>query len=545
MLPAVTERSPLSWPWIGAWALLGVVLACWLHLVPYQGIPHVQDEVVYQLQARILSEGRLWEEARLPRAAFVYDFVWNEAPSQAFPDGRRFGIFPNGWPLVLALGTLVGLPWLVAPLLHGLTVLVGALVGGRCGGARTAWLAAPLLALSPGLLLQAQSRLSHTLCALLTIAALALAERAPSRPVASALGGVLALLLLTRPVDALAVGGVLGLWVLLRARSDLRALLSWWPTVLGVGLGVALFLAQNKLYTGSATVFPQDAWFARGEPPFPSPGFRYEPGCNALGFGDQHGCAPSLGSLGHSPAKAWFGIEHNAALGLRLWLGSLPVAFLGAAAVLDRGGRRLLGLTLGIWAALAGGYALYWYVGTCLGPRFHHAVAPVLILAVAHGLARLSARLRLPAAAGLLLLPLMLLRLSRALPELPGYWGVDDRLEALEASWKHGPALILVAYGEPYRLRLALPETIGDQLTYSAIQRRGAWLERRGGELVYAELQPQLVEATRARWPELPTYVLVMRGDPDQDEILPLSALGVLPEQVQELALPVEPVAWD
>ena len=28
------------------------------------------------------------------------------------------------------------------------------------------------------------------------------------------------------------------------------------------------------------------------------------PGCNGLGFGDDIGCAPTLGSFGHTPAKA-------------------------------------------------------------------------------------------------------------------------------------------------------------------------------------------------------------------------------------------------
>ncbi len=532
------------------WALVGVLVACWLALVPLEGVAHIQDEVVYELQARLLSEGRLWEPARLPRAAHVFHFVWNEAPTAAFPQGRRFGIFPNGWPAVLAVGVAVGLPWLVAPLLHGLTVLVGAGLAGRVGGRRAASLAAPLLAFSPGLLLQAGSRLSHALCALLALAAVALVHGGLDRPEpvkpgrALAVGALLGLLLLTRPLDAVVVGGVLGAWVLGTSLWGARRHpLAWWPTVAAVAVAVALVLVQNHAYTGAWSRFPQDAWFALGEPPFRSDAFRYAPGCNALGFGPEHGCEPTMGSLGHTPAKAWQGIRHNATLAATLWLGGLPLPLVALGAARESRTRPLVLLAALLWAGLAAAYGLYWYAGTSLGARFHHAAAPLVIVAVALGAAAVTTRLRLPAAAGLLLLLPMVLRLSAALPELPGYWGVDGRMQAFEQSWQGGPALMLVAYGAPYRQDAPLPETLGDTVQYSALQRRALWIERRDGPLVYAELQPELVDATRAAWPDLPAYLLVLRADPADDSVQPLPAFDGV--QQPDLPLPQDPVAWD
>ena len=548
---------------VPAFALLGVLLAAWLSWVPLQGLAHVQDEIVYELQARLLSEGRLWEQARLPRAAHAFPFVSNEAPSAAWPQGRRFGIFPNGWPLVLAPGVALGLPWLINPLLHGLLVLVGARLAGAFTrpGASTrpaaaslaaplaaslaaslaAPLAAGLLALSPALLLQAGSRMSHTLSALLAATAALLVARGPSPARALGLGGALGLLLLTRPVDALAVGAALAVLALAPAGLDsVSGRVRGWALALPpLLLAVVLTLAQNQLYTGDWRSFPQHAWFGAGEPPFPSPAFRFVPGCNALGFGPDIGCEPTFGSLGHTPAKALRGALHNGGLAATLWAGSPLLLTLALAAP-----RRLLALAAGSWALLAAGYGLYWYAGPCLGGRFHHAAAPLAIVAVAAGAAHLVARWRLPALTLGLLLVVPAWRLSRALPELPGYWGVDDRLAALEAGWQAGPALVFVAYGPPWSVTAALPETVGTSLSYSAIQRRGMWIERRDGPLVYAEYQPALVQATaQALGPDLPRLLLVLTGDPATDHLGPLPP--VQDAQLPDLPLPTEPFAID
>ncbi|MCK6507108.1 hypothetical protein L6R53_27675 [Myxococcota bacterium] len=527
---AAARAAPLV---VLALALLGVAVAAWLARVPLQGVAHVQDEIVYELQARVLSEGRLWEEARLPRAAHVFPFVVNEAPTDAHPLGRRYGIFPNGWPLVLAPGVALGLSWLVNPLLHGLLVLVGARLAAATAGPRAALLAAAFLALSPGLLLQAGSRMSHPLCALLAALAALLVAQGPTPRRALALGGALGLLLLTRPVDALALALALALFAPSGARG------AWWPAGPPLLLAVGLTLAQNHLLTGDWRLFPQHAWFGAGEPPFPSPAFRFVPGCNALGFGPDIGCEPTFGSLGHTPEKALRGALHNGGLAAKLWLGSPLLLALALAAP-----ARLRNLAGGSWALLALGYGLYWYAGPCLGGRFHHAAAPLVVVAAAAGADALAARLRLPALTPGLLLAAAAWRLSLALPELPGHWGVDARIAQLQARWKDGPALVFVAYGPPWTTPVDLAQTAGSTMSYSAIQRRGMWIEQRQGPLRFAEYQPELVQATaQALGPDLPRLLLVLTGDPGTDRLGPLPSPE--PAQQPDLPLPVEPFAVD
>lgn len=529
MSPVSPPEHPPSAAWTLSWAALGVLLCVGLALGPLEGIPHVQDEVVYQLQATIFSEFKLWEAERLPRALHHYDFVTNA-------DGRRYGVFPVGWPMVLSVGTLLGLPWLVNPLLHGLGVLLGTRVAARVAGPGAAWLTAPLLAVSPALVWQGASRMSHTLCVVLALGATALVGGPATPGRALGAGACLAGLLLTRPLDGVVVGVVLGLWVVLR-----REVRGWLLVVPGVAAGVGAALLVNLLYEGDPLVFPQHAWFARGEPAFPSAGFRFDAACNALGFGADHGCAGTFGSLGHTPGKGLLAAGLNAQLAGTAWFGLAPVALVSLAGVRDPRARRLLLLGVATWLGVAAAYGLYWYGGVCLGPRFHHVAAPLMLAAVAAGGAAVVARFGLPRVAGLLLVAPLGATLARSLPELPGHWGVDGRLSALESAWTDGPALMLVAYGPEYRTTAELPVTTGGGIgQYSAVQRRGMWLERRGGPLVYAEFQPALVDAIRAQHPGLPAHVLVLTSEAARDRVLPLPPQTTA--QVEDLDLPIAPI---
>ena len=94
-----------SWRPIGLLSACSVMLATLLCWGALDGIPHVQDEIVYTLQARVFAGGDRWAAESLSW------FFWLESPSAS--------AFPPGWPALLALGEAVGAGWLVNPLLAG------------------------------------------------------------------------------------------------------------------------------------------------------------------------------------------------------------------------------------------------------------------------------------------------------------------------------------------------------------------------------------------------------------------------------------------
>ncbi len=507
-----------------------MVLSASLSLGPLEGVPHVQDEVVYDFQARLLSQGRLWESERAPRAAHHYEFVINA-------DGKRFGVFPNGWPAVLALGKLVRGDFLVAPLLLAGCVLMGSRLALHIGGRRAAFLAAPLLALCPALVLQGASRLSHTLCSALVLAiTFVIFTQEPSRRSSLVVGAALGWLILTRPLDAVVVSIVFGV-VLLR-RGVLR---EFSFALFPVGLALVLFGVQNALLTGDPLLFPQTLWFGRNEPATVGAGWRYTAECNQLGFGPGHGCFPIKGEVDHSLRRAADFSALNLQLVGRLWFGFWPLGLFAFVPLLHASLRGFAAVALSVWLALLVGYSTYWYHGACFGPRFYHSACALSIVCLALGLAELTRRLRAPALIGLIPLFAYLERFNQLLPELRGYWGVDGRLQGIEQRWDRGPALFLVAYGGGRaRVWHSLPNTAEGMLPYVATLRRGMWVERSTKAIRFAEYQPALQEELVRRAEGRRVYLLVMHDSRREDYIVPLEKLPPPGEQVSTLKVPQE-----
>ncbi len=514
--------------WVVVWAVFGALTAAAIALGPLEGVPHVQDEVVYQMQSRMLAQGRLWEEPLLPRAAYHFEFVINA-------DGRRYGVFPNGWPLVLALGTLCGASVLVNPLLHGLTILVGAWLCFRVSGRAAAFLAAPLLAFCPGLLILASSRMSHTLCALLTLLATTLLLTGEQRRgTALCAGAAIGWLWMTRPLDGLVVTTVLSVAALLLGRaSSLRHALP------AIAAGVALLGISNWLFEGSPFTFPQSTWFARGEPPHPHSGWRYSAHCNDLGWGAGHGCMPLWGSVDHSLGRGLRQSWLNWKLAGGLWYGFWPLAVLSFAAWLSRSARPLLFISASLFSALSLAYSAYWYHGAAYGPRFLHSAAPLALATLAVALAALARRSNTPAVTGLVLLLAFAERMPAVISELDGYWGVDARLQQLKEHWDKGRALLFVAYGGARaNVWQPLPNTSEEYMTYPVTMRRGMWIDEREPQLAYAEFQPRLVDELLRRFPGRTPYVIVLHDHRKLDYMVPLSAMPKDEEQVSALPVP-------
>ncbi|MCE7960583.1 MAG: hypothetical protein DYH06_22000 [Acidobacteria bacterium ACB2] len=178
-LAATAASAALSWGVFGA-------------------VPHVADEVSYLWQARILASARLWLEPPPVPDAF-------RAQNVVLTATRWCSLYPPGWPLLLALGSAAGAPWLLAPLLTGLAVLGAARLGRLLYGERESLLGALLLSASPFTLLTGAGFMAHPAGLALGLWCLALlveAERT-GRPGRMAAAGLLAgLCAIVRPYTA-------------------------------------------------------------------------------------------------------------------------------------------------------------------------------------------------------------------------------------------------------------------------------------------------------------------------------------------------------
>jgi 4-amino-4-deoxy-L-arabinose transferase-like glycosyltransferase len=387
-----------TWLFVGACVAfaLAASLYCGYHVGGFSyGTP---DEATYVFQARTLAGGHLYAPAPPHHEFFEFRFCLQQA-------GRWFGIYPPGWPAVLAVGVWLGVPHLVNPILGALLVLLAYLLARELvPGRPLVWrLVAVLGAFSIARMSQTATFMSHPLGAVCTTAAILgglIALRTGRARWLLLVGFCLGLQANTRLLNAFALG-VPTLWLALafawRYRKTPRRL------VLGLGalaLVVCAFagaqLAYNRALTGSAGRFPQREYFAVTE---------MKPNCSDPGFGADRVCThehpPFLSAamprnefyLSHGLRVSYIRFDayaREAASGVMLF------AFL-IIGLVARDTRRAAAICLLGYGALWGAYVTFYYHGLAYGSRYYFEASACVWIGVALGLV---AALRLAAPAG-------------------------------------------------------------------------------------------------------------------------------------------------
>jgi hypothetical protein len=418
----------------GAAVVAGCV-AFALHLVVFDGIPHIPDEVVYLLQAGYLSRGNLYL-TDVPAAAL--DLI-----STTTVDGRWFGIFPVGWPALLSVGVAVGAPGLVNPMLSAAVLLATHGLVRRLWDLRTANLTCVLLATSPWFLFLGASFMAHTAAILFGIlatrGAVEIARRGSS---GWAVGGGVALgvLVLIRPFEGVLVGllcaaVVLGSSGWRTAFSGAAVAFAFASLMVG-----ALVLPYNAALTGDALLDPITLYFNKV----------HYAGANRLGFGANVGNVGWANDAlpGHSPFEALINANWNTSLvQLELFgwaFGSLTVLLLALAAGRRFAWSRPAGAALMTVLGVVAAYSLYWYSAADFGARYWSAALVPLATLTAATLLKLGSALllRLAMLASILGAPVTLT--MRSVIKYDDYRGMTREMEQLARDEGFARDLVLV-----------------------------------------------------------------------------------------------------
>jgi hypothetical protein len=317
-------------------SLLGVAVSYLVADRVFERMPHIEDEAAYVWQARVLAHGQLTIPTPPHAKSYVVPFVVDL-------NGQRFGKYPPGWPVLLAVAVKLGIRAWLNPLLAGLGVWLTYRLGKRFFSEAVGLLAAGLTVTSPFFLMNSGSLLSHPLGLVLS-AAFALAwmdlfdPPAGAAPPARAIhasplrvwlaGGSLGMLVLTRPFSALAVAlpfGLHGLYLLARgslARPPTDRAVA--QRVLAVGLitlaFTGVYFGWQKAVTGDAMKNPYLLWWPYDQ----------------IGFGKGHGVLEG----GHNIMQALY----NTRLSL----------ISGAYDLFGWGALSWIFIPYGLWAALFG-----------------------------------------------------------------------------------------------------------------------------------------------------------------------------------------------
>lgn len=390
-LVALQNRWPVRTRWIPLLpAGFVIVVAAFLSAFAFERIPHITDSIGYYFQAKYFAQGRLYVDAPPNHEAFAYEKFHDDGVkwwSSGFP----------GWPAVLALGVVVRLPWVMNPLLGGLSVLLAHALMRRLYGLEFAHLFACLLALSPWLLVMSASYMAHPtalVCGLLSLFAIEKTREGCGTAWAGVAGVSIGWLFLTRPLEGIAMAPVAAVWAWWR-----RPRLAWGPSVVAGVSGAlvsSLMLLYNQALTGSYWYAPHAKW---------SDAFWY-PGADRIGFGSQIGNVnwPHLDPLpGHGLLDVLINLNQNVfSLNTELFgwgMGSLVFAALFLALRRWNTADKLL-LLAGL--AIPAAHVFYWHGGgPDLGARYWYLCVVPLVAFTLRGADAIHSRLFPEAGTGL------------------------------------------------------------------------------------------------------------------------------------------------
>jgi hypothetical protein len=286
-------------------AMVAALLSVAYIAIYLKGGPRIVDATTYFLQGRALAEGDLAWQTLEPSASFRGRFLLYSSSASALG-----GIFPPGYPLVLAFGFLLGAPMVVGPIIAALLVVATYRLAHTVAAETDPALAEPmartavlLSIVCAALRYHTADTMSHGATALAVAVALDCALRSRAWLAGLAIGYVVA----TRPFSSLPIGLVAAA-LLARGRSP-RGLVSIATAALGGMLpGVVLLLASQHAVTGSWLGSTQRMYYAVSDGP---------PDCFRWGFGQGIGCVFEHGDFVRARLEHGFGVVEATGATLR------------------------------------------------------------------------------------------------------------------------------------------------------------------------------------------------------------------------------------
>lgn len=240
-------------------ALVSFFLSLTISRHTFNRLPHLEDELAYLYQAQVFARGDLVVESPVPARPLWKPFVVDYA------NGNRFSKYTPGWSAWLAVGVLVGEPWVINAFFGMLTVILIYKLGRVVFNPDVGLVAALLLTFAPIAMLLNATIMSHT-SALFFATLFMYAYWRFSVPVlpmrknllwGAVAGFALGMMIVNRPLSAIAIAAPFVVWSIIRLGRALfkdrqQFLRTLYPLVL---LGaIALILAAGIfIYNYAAT----------------------------------------------------------------------------------------------------------------------------------------------------------------------------------------------------------------------------------------------------------------------------------------------------
>ncbi|HEX6944169.1 MAG TPA: hypothetical protein VF128_14675 [Gemmatimonadaceae bacterium] len=253
----------------GSFAVLAIS-----HYLAVRHLAVVSDEVVFLTQARWMQ----FPQVAWPLDADIAPFF--RMRKVDYLNGQMVGMYPPGWPAMLASFRYLGLEWWSSVIVGTVSVWLTYLVGARLKGPRAGAIAATLLATSQVFLMNLAGYMSHGAIMMGLLGATwtlltGLDQRGWRRAILwMCAGAFFAFCVTVRPLTGLGIGLSIGLWMLARTwRKEPRAVIAMAACVaVGGLLPLWLFIYYNLEVFGKPIALGHEVM---------------HPGLYSLGFGQR------------------------------------------------------------------------------------------------------------------------------------------------------------------------------------------------------------------------------------------------------------------
>ncbi len=347
--------------------LLFIVLSGMISIFVFEGIPHIQDSIAQYFQAKIFASGNL--SIAPPEAGEFFDmqFIINDGV-------KWYGKYFFGQSLFMTIGVILNAPWIINPVLGGISLVFIYLFAKEMFDEKTSRLSLLLAFSSPFYFFMCSTYMSQVsslffivLCLLCTLKTLKVKKWYFPFLAGVAFG----LAFNTRPFPTLLITLPFFLYCIIACKKKVIGIREITLFCIPAILLLACFLLYNHYLTGD--------FFTTGYA-------RYDPN-SGLGFGPEKGEFSHFAAGGHTLRKAvyntgkYFIILSSDLFG---WPGlSLVFIFI---LLFSFTKNRWDYLLMGSTALVAFGYFFYWAAGICLGARYFFECVPMFLILTARGI---------------------------------------------------------------------------------------------------------------------------------------------------------------
>ncbi|MBD3182966.1 hypothetical protein GF312_11795 [Candidatus Poribacteria bacterium] len=330
----------------------------------FEHIPHIQDSLDQVFHGKIFSIGKLTVPSHKYKEFFDFTHMIN--------DGRWYSEYPPGHSFLMMFGVMMGIPWIINPLLGSLTVVVFYFLGKELYDEKTGRLSALLGLFSPFIIFMSSEFMSHAsalfwLSLFVLFFARSVKYRKNWHPLVA--GSALGMALNGRPLTSLGICFPFAIYALVLLIKRFREYIVRLSIML-ITILVFLFilLLFNYLTTGDAMLFGYVVKHGEG----------HNPGFGHSGWGEPH-----------TPSK---GLRQNLnnlnALNKYLFEWPIPCLFFMFLLFISMTRNKWDYMLLGAFWCLSISYFFYWFQDWCFGPRFMYESTLATVILTSRSLIR-------------------------------------------------------------------------------------------------------------------------------------------------------------